>query len=79
MSDNLVLEYLRHIRGAVDGLREDMREVKQRLTAVELGLAPVRREIAVLAETDAHLSARIDRLTDRIARVETRLDIVGAI
>jgi hypothetical protein len=30
-SDNIVLEHLRHIRGAVDGLRDDMREVKGRL------------------------------------------------
>jgi hypothetical protein len=32
---NLVLEHLRHIRGAVDGLRGDMREVKQRLERIE--------------------------------------------
>src|SRR6185437_16395082 len=28
---NLVLEHLRHIRDAVDGLREDMKDVKRRL------------------------------------------------
>jgi hypothetical protein len=38
----------------------------------------VRKEIAVLAEADAQLSARIDRLTDRIERVERRLDLAPA-
>jgi len=30
-----VLEHLRHIRGVVDGLRDDMREVKGRLGILE--------------------------------------------
>jgi hypothetical protein len=30
-AESLVLEHLRPIRGAVDGLRDDMREVKGRL------------------------------------------------
>ena len=30
-SNIIVLEHLHHIRGAVDGLRDDMREVKGRL------------------------------------------------
>jgi hypothetical protein len=34
-TDNVVLEHLRHIRGAVDGLRDDMREVKSRLGLLE--------------------------------------------
>jgi septal ring factor EnvC (AmiA/AmiB activator) len=76
--ENLALIYLRRMDDKIDGLRDDMREVNTRLTSVDLGLAAVRREIAVLAEADAHLSARIDRLTDRIERVERRLDIAPA-
>jgi len=60
-SYDLILDQLRAIRGGIDGLREDLREVKGRLAAVEFGLASVRREIAALAEADAHWSARIDR------------------
>lgn len=59
MSENLVLEHLRHIRAEIGGLREDMREVKLRLTAVELGLAALRREMAHLAEADAYPSAQV--------------------
>ena len=34
-SDNIVLEHLRYIRTAVDGLRDDMREAKGRLGILE--------------------------------------------
>lgn len=73
---NLVLEHLRAIRNAIDALRTDMHDVKDRLSAVELGLAGVRRDIAALSETDTRLYARVDRMDDRVARIERRLDIV---
>jgi chromosome segregation ATPase len=75
---NLVLEHLRYIRGAIDELRADVRETKERLTAVELGLAGLRREVVILAETQAHTNARIDRLATRLERIERRLDLVGS-
>ena len=61
-TDNLVLEHLRHIRGAVDDTREDMREVKSRL--------------GLLEQQYAIISGRLDRLTDRVERIERRLDLV---
>ena len=63
-TDNLVIEHLRYIRGAVDGLREDMHEVKTRLGLVE--------------ETCASLSRRLDRLDERVDRIERRLDLTPA-
>ncbi len=76
MSDNLVLEHLRHLRAAMDGLRDGMGEVKHRLTAVEIGIAGMRRDDAGLAEAVAHLGARCDRMSERLDRIERRLDIV---
>jgi predicted nucleic acid-binding Zn-ribbon protein len=70
-TDNIVLEHLRHIRGAVDGLREDMREVKHRVGSLE-------REVAHVHVKVAELSERIDRLSDRLERVEKRLDLTDA-
>lgn len=63
-SDNIVLEHLRHIRGAVDGLRDDMREVKQRL--------------GILEHQYASISNRLDRVDLRIERIERRLDLTDA-
>jgi predicted nucleic acid-binding Zn-ribbon protein len=61
-AENLVLEHLRHIRTAVDGLRDDMRDVKGRLGTLETQYAM--------------LSNRIDRLDARIERIERRLELV---
>ncbi len=56
-----VLEHLRYIRGAVDGLRDDMREVKGRL--------------GILESQYANLSNRMDRMDSRIERIERRLEL----
>jgi len=60
-TENLVLEHLSHIRGAVDALREDMCEVKERLGTLEANYASVSR--------------RVDRIEARIERIEKRLDL----
>lgn len=60
-TENLVLEHLRHIRGAVDGLREDMREVKSRL--------------GIMESQYASLSNRLDRMDSRVERIEKRLEL----
>ena len=52
-TENLVLEHLRHIRGRVDLIADDMKEVKRRLSTLESGLSLVRREIIVGDETNA--------------------------
>jgi predicted nucleic acid-binding Zn-ribbon protein len=62
--DNIVLEHLRHMRAAVDGLRDDMREVKSRL--------------GILESQYANISIRLDRLDGRIERIERRLNLTDA-
>jgi predicted nuclease with TOPRIM domain len=63
-TDTVVLEPLRHIRGAVDALRDDMREVKGRL--------------GILESQYANLSTRMERLDARVERIEQRLDLAEA-
>lgn len=60
-TESLVLEHLQHIRGAVDALRDDMRDVKVRLGTLETQYAS--------------LSNRLDRLDGRVERIERRLDL----
>jgi phage shock protein A len=78
MSDNppnLVLEHLRHLRAAMDGLRDDVRELKHRMSSVEQQIAN-----ALASETNHYVtvSNRLDRVGDRLDRIERRLDIVPA-
>ena len=56
-TENIVLEHLRHIRRSVDDLRDDMREVKNRL--------------GILENQYASLSVRLDRMDSRVERIET--------
>jgi hypothetical protein len=63
-ADNIVLEHLRHIRSAVDDMRDDMREVKGRL--------------GILESQYANLSNRLDRLDARVEWIERRLNLTDA-
>lgn len=62
MSDNLVLEPLRAIRGDVAQLRTDMAEVKQRLGFLAAGYASLFR--------------RVDRVSGDVEQIKRRLDTV---
>jgi len=73
--DNLVLLFLRRIDGKIDALQRDVSELKQRVSAVEIGLATVRRELGHLAETDARLQSSFDRLREDVSRIQRRLDL----
>jgi len=63
-TENIVLEHLRAIRAAVDGLRDDNREIKTRL--------------GLLEQQYASLSSRLDRIELRLDRIERRLDLADA-
>jgi len=69
--ENLVLAYLRRIDEKVDRLRADARELKT-------GLNGVRRDLIALAEADARLELMVDRQSERLDRIERRLDLSDA-
>jgi hypothetical protein len=74
-TENLVLEHLRHIRADIDGLRLDVRDVKHRLTALEITTANF---AAAEAGHYAATAARADRTDERLDRIERRLDLIPA-
>ncbi|MGQ0621511.1 MAG: hypothetical protein ACT4QA_16585 [Panacagrimonas sp.] len=74
--ESLVLEHLRAIRSDLGAVRENQSDHGHRLTRIEASIAGVRREQALDAEAVAHVEARFDRMTDRIDRIERRLDLV---
>lgn len=73
--ENLTLVFLRRIDAKLDALTPDVRELKDRISAVELGLTAVRRDIAALAETDARLQGSMDRMREDMGRIQRRLDL----
>ncbi|HUF57151.1 MAG TPA: hypothetical protein VMM55_11400 [Thermohalobaculum sp.] len=69
--DNLVLEHLRKIREILDQHTEDLREIKGRIGILESG-------VGTLSAQYASLSNRLDRMDERVARIEKRLDLTEA-
>lgn len=61
-TENRVLEHLRAIRATQDKHSEDLREIKGRLGIIEMQYA--------------NLSNRLDRMDERVSRIEKRLGLV---
>lgn len=66
---SLVLEHLRHIRAKLDVIDDRLARVELRLTAVEGHLANL-----LLAE--ASQNSEIDKIKQRLDRIERRLELV---
>ena len=62
--ESIVLEHLRAIRATQDRHSDDLREIKGRL--------------GILEQQYASVSNRLDRVDDRISRIEKRLELVEA-
>ena len=75
--ENIVLVCLRRIDAKVESLTHEVREVKDRLSAVEVGLASVRPHLGFLAEAEGRLQVSFDRLREAVTQIERRLDRVG--
>ena len=76
--ENLVLVMLRKLDTKFDGMREEMRDIKGRLTNVETALAMAATEVGSLLAGDARMQHSIDRMSDRLERIECRLDLTEA-
>jgi archaellum component FlaC len=70
-SNNLVLELLRAIRVDLGDVRDDVREVKGRMTSLEVSVANLHGDFA-------GQSSRIDRVENGLERIEQRLDLRDA-
>ena len=75
--ENLILEHLRAIRSDVNGIRDDVREVKNRLANVEATQGTMMQGIGHLASVDAQQHVNYDRLLERIERLERRMELTN--
>ena len=76
--ENLVLVYLRRLDAKMDSMIFEIRDVKERVNSLELGLANIRRDIADLYASQAGMQLRMDRIEVRLERIERRLDLQEA-
>jgi chromosome segregation ATPase len=68
---NLVLEQLRLIRKSQDETREDISDMKIRMSATERHLGEIQVQLGAL-------NARMDRFDERLTRVERRMNLADA-
>ena len=62
--DSLILEHLRVIRGSVERMEHDIKDLKFRVGQIE--------------QTLVHHNSRFDRLEERLEHIEKRLGLVDA-
>jgi hypothetical protein len=67
--ENMVVAWMRRLDAKFDRMTEEMREIKIRLTAAETAIVAV-------ATSAAGLQRSMDRLNDRVERIERRLDLI---
>ncbi|WP_298742796.1 hypothetical protein [uncultured Brevundimonas sp.] len=68
---HLMLEHLKALRSGQQEIRLELMDIKSRLTSLEV-------HVGELATQYAGQSARLDRVEERLARIERRLDLVEA-
>ena len=76
--ENLVLQHLRAIRADMADMRQTQDEHTNRFALIDATLIGMKRDIVNLAETDANLSARLDRIGQDITRIKRRLELADA-
>jgi septal ring factor EnvC (AmiA/AmiB activator) len=73
--ENLLLEHLKAIRADVALIKSDLKEQTHRLGRLEVSMSGLRRDMAFVDGTAAEQSVRMDRMSDRIERIERRLEL----
>jgi len=75
--ESLILEHLKRFQSGQDRIERELKEIKGRLSQVEIGVAGIRGDLAYLAGDQARQQVTGDSLSERIERIERRLEIVS--
>lgn len=73
--ENIVLEHLKRFQSGQDRIERELKEIKARLSQLEIGVASIRGDIAHHAGDQARQQLAMDTLSDRIDRIERRLEL----
>ena len=73
--DNIILEHLKAIRSELAEIKADTSDIKLRLHSVDASVIELRRNDLHLFEDDARHQVSIDKLVERIQRIEKRLEL----
>ena len=74
-TENLVIEHLRAMRHEIAAVKADTMDTRQRVVSVESSIVDMRRNVIHVFEDMAHQQLTMDKLLDRVQRIEKRLDL----
>jgi len=75
--DNLILEHLKKIQVELASVKRDTGEIKSRMSGMESAIAKISRDEAANFGEIIHDRHAVDRLAERIDRIEQRLELQG--
>ncbi len=73
---NLVLEHLKRFRPGQERIERKLEELIVRIGNLEISVAGPRRDFAHSEENAAAMGVRMDRMNDRVERIEKRLELI---
>jgi phage shock protein A len=73
--ENIILEHLRAIRTDIGTVKDDVRELKNRVGNLEAGQATILQHLGHQASVTAQQHASFDRIVERVERIEKRLEL----
>ena len=74
-TENLILEHLKRFQAGQERIVIELKEIKSRLSQLEIGVAGIRGDIAHVSGDQARQQVSIDGLVERIERIERRLEL----
>lgn len=75
--DNLILEHLKNFQNTLSGIEKELSEIKTRLANLEVGQAALMQHIGHQASMIAQQQISNDSLSERIKRIEKRLELTA--
>ena len=73
--ENLLLAHLKRFQVGQERIERKLDDLISRVGHLEIGLAGLRRDFAHADENTASMSVRMDRINERIERIEKRLEL----
>jgi hypothetical protein len=73
--ENLLLEHLKRFQAGQERIERKLDEIVTRVGQLEVGVAGLRRDFAHADENGAVLSVRLDKVSERLDRIERRLEL----
>ena len=72
--DNIVLEHLKRFQAGQDRIERELKEIKGRLSQIEIGVAGLRGDNAHVSGDQARQQISFDALAERVDVLERRLE-----